>query len=289
MLSPGRTGRTTVYLEPGVHLIWCSIETPGGEDHADKGMVLAFQVTDQPGQADKPETDIEITLSNYAMATDRPIGAGTQTFDVQFADTGSKDVFVARLEEGQSVDDVVEWMDDLRAPSPFDFLGGTEQRPAIFQVTLEPGRYAFVSHQGSHAGLTEEIVIPENGEAPVISNEVVNPPVMVNVSGGNPVVTSRPGRTPVVFENQSDSPSRVFLDRLKPTFTEAEYYEFVKPAGLAARWVHSEPASIPFDYVAFVDLGPGERVQYNLDLQEGTYFLLRSGGSTGGRSRAQFV
>lgn len=236
--------------------------------------MLAFRVTDQLGQAAKPEADIEITLSNYAMATNRPIGAGTQTFDVQFADPGSKDVFVARLEEGQSVEDVVEWMDDLRAPSPFDFLGGTEQRPAIFQVTLEPGRYAFVSHQGSHAGLTEEIVIPENGEAPVISNEVVNPPVMVNVSGDNPVVTSRPGRTLVVFENQSDSPSRLIFDRLKPDVTQAQYYEFVQPAGLAARWADSEPASIPYDYVAFVDLGPGERIQYNLELREGTYFLL---------------
>lgn len=274
MLSPGRTGQTTVYLEPGVHLMWCTIRTPDGESHADKGMVLAFEVMDQAGQTEKPETDIQITLSNYAMGTDRPIPPGTQRFDVQFADPGSKDVFVARLEEGQTLEHVVEWMEDFRAPSPFVFLGGTEQRPGMFQVTLEPGRYALVSHQGMHAGLAEEIMIPADGAAPVIANEPVNPPVIVTVPNGDPVIKSRPGRTLVTFENRGNSANRFFLDRLKSNFTEAQFHEFVQPAGLGRRWSESDPEAIPSEIVTVVNLRPGERKQYNLELLEGTYFLL---------------
>lgn len=273
ILSPGRTAETAVFLEPGVYLMTCTIRTPGGDSHIKKGMVLPFRVTDQPGQMEKPETDIRITLSNYAMTTDKPLSAGSYTFDVQFADPGLKDVFVVRLEEGQEVEDVVEWMDDLRAPSPFDFLGGTEQQPAVFKITLEPGRYAFVSHQGAYAGLTEEILIPQNGEAPPISNEPENSPITVSMTGGEMVFTSNPGRTLVDFENKSDSSNWFFLVRLKSDFTEPQAYEFLKPAGLDPRWNESLPESIPLDYITNINLDPGESQQYNLELRKGTYFL----------------
>lgn len=269
ILSPGLTAHTAVYLEPGIHIMLCTIETPEGESHAANGMVLAFEVTEEAARSEKPETDIQITVSNYAYTTDQPISAGTHTFDVVFADPGLKDVFVTRLKEDQTPGDIVQWLHTIQAPSPFEFLGGTEQKPGVFMVTLEPGRYAFVSHQGMEAGLTEEIVIPEGGAAPIISNEPVNPPLVISVPGGKELGTVPPGRTLVTLENMGDSESFYYILRLKPEITEDDFREF---ALHPAPW-DSEPETWPDHVVAGITLNAGERVQLNLELRKGSYLV----------------
>lgn len=94
----------------------------------------------------------------------------------------------------------------------------------------------------------------------------------------------RPGRTLVGFETQSDS--RLYHLQLRAGFTEAEYYDFVQPAGLGGRLFDGEPESVPFYTVTAVGLNPGERMQGNFDLRESTYFLFPIVGEhmSGGRA-----
>ncbi|AVR44412.1 hypothetical protein C7S20_03585 [Christiangramia fulva] len=233
ILSPGRTGKTTVYLKPGLYILWCTIRTPEGTPHYKKGMLRSFRVTQELGGEKKPKADVNITVSRYAYSTDQPIGPGTHTFNVQFADDGIFDVFIAHLKEDQDMEDVFNWR--LRAPSPVEFLGGTEQQPGLFQVDLNPGRYVFYSTQGGLDGLAEEITIPEEGKAPAISGNPVNSPISWSLSDSDSVLTAPEGRTLVTFENNSSHRIDYLWFWLKPEFSEKQFLEYIQPGNLWSR------------------------------------------------------
>lgn len=273
ILSPGRTGETTVYLEPGMYVLECTVKTPEGEPHLDKGMYRSFRVTDQLGKEEKPDADIGITVSRYAYSTDLPIGPRTHTFDVQFAEDGVFDVFIVRLKANQDIEDVFDRR--LQAPSPFEHLGGTEQRPGLFKVSLEPGRYGFYSTQGGPAGLYEEFVIPKEGKAPALSSEPVNPPVTLSLSSNDSVFTVPAGRTLITFKNEGKNEIDYLLFRLKQGFTEAQFYNHIQPAALYSRNKSSEFESVPINLVKYgIRITPGGRREANYHLRKGTYFLV---------------
>lgn len=205
MLSPGLTGETTVYLEPGLYAFTCWVKTSDGELHLQKGMIRPFVITNDRTGADKPKSTVNITMADFAIKVDDPVGKGEQVFNVKFE--ASHNIHMARLEPDQNIEDFKEWMNHITAPSPFKFIGGAEPAPegmsSTFKATLEPGRYAFATFGRAIHGMVEEITIPENGVATVKGHGKVNEKIIIESDIENTTSPEKipAGRTPIVVRN----------------------------------------------------------------------------------------
>jgi hypothetical protein len=172
LVAPGRVGQATMRLAPGDYVMECYVKTAEGEFHVNLGMAIPITVTDEDSGAGEPDADLEITLTNYEMAIRGTPVAGEQTVAVHFQEHPEyglgNDVHVVRLEDDTDLDEVIAWMDwmnieGLRAPSPAEFVGGTQEMPigytAFFTVDLEPGRYAWIAESGAALGMVEEFAV----------------------------------------------------------------------------------------------------------------------------------
>jgi hypothetical protein len=166
LTSPGYTSQTTVRLTPGRYLIECYVKTAGvfhsyNPDPAAYGMVRELIVTDMVSDLAEPSATVRVTLSaarGIEVAGDPVVGQ--QTIAVYFEDQivhenfVGHDLHLARLTDSTDLDGLAKWMDwsqpnGLQTPAPVEFLGGADDMAAgnteYFTVTLEPGRYAWIS------------------------------------------------------------------------------------------------------------------------------------------------
>jgi uncharacterized cupredoxin-like copper-binding protein len=172
LTEPGETSQATVRLEPGTYVMECYVKTPEGEWHTELGMQRELTVTADSTGASPPETDAELTLSNYQITTSGDLTAGTRTVAVRVEENPEgfmmHDVNLFRLEGGVEVQEIVEWMDwmdleEFRAPAPGYSLGGVEHmlagRTGYLTVELEPGDYVWVSEVYAVRGMVKEFTI----------------------------------------------------------------------------------------------------------------------------------
>jgi hypothetical protein len=164
-LSPGHSSETTVYLEPGNYVLECYIKTPEGVFHWNLGMYADLHVTENVTDAQPPaDPTFTVTVTDSALIMDGEATPGENLVEVDFQEENpglfGKDVHVARLDEGTSVEEIVRWMDANRVeglvstaedPAPALFLGGVHDMPygssAFFTLNLEPGEYLLIAEQ----------------------------------------------------------------------------------------------------------------------------------------------
>lgn len=165
-VAPGRTAVTTMYMEPGLYGVLCGVIAPDGTSHWVKGMHTTFEVIDEPSGAPEPTADIRLTLGESGFEQDGRVTPGTHTVAVHFAHQPpgrTHDVHVARLEDGETLEEAIALMARPIEPFPMDFVGGAEQGPQgrtdYFTVTFEPGRYAWVCHLHASSGMAQEFVV----------------------------------------------------------------------------------------------------------------------------------
>jgi hypothetical protein len=165
-LSPGRTGRTTVYLEPGRYILECYVKSDGvfhttspGEGRL--GMSMDLTVTDAKSTAPEPKANVTLTVSNAGIEiADGALEPGSNTIRVDFVEQQQfpsfvgNDVHLMRVDGEDSIRLADAWLDwrtkdGLEDPSPVTFLGGINDMPAgshgYFTVDLPPGDYAFIA------------------------------------------------------------------------------------------------------------------------------------------------
>lgn len=172
LTEPGDTSQVTVQLEPGTYVMECYVKTPQGTWHTERGMFRELTVTEASAGASPPEADAELTLSNYQLEAPGDLPAGTHTLAVHVRDNPEgfmpHDVNLFRLEGDAGTEEIVAWMDwmdldQFRTPAPGHSLGGVEHMTAgntgYLTVTLEPGRYAWVSEGYGHRGMVEEFTV----------------------------------------------------------------------------------------------------------------------------------
>lgn len=170
LVAPGRTAQTTVLLEPGDYVMECYLVSAEGKFHNSLGMLRPLIVTEESTGREAPEADISITLSNYEMTVTGKATAGEHTVAVHATENAEglvgHDVHLARLAPDASIEDVIAWMswiDGMRSPAPAEFLGGTEHvgagRTSYMNVSLEPGRYAWISEGFASQGMVQEFVV----------------------------------------------------------------------------------------------------------------------------------
>jgi hypothetical protein len=170
--APGRTSQTTVYLEPGDYVMECYVrkKDEGDTFHGKHGMLRPLIVTDALAGETPPEADIEITLSNYEISIEGEPSAGDHTVRVRVEEDPEglilHNVHLARLDDGTAAEEVAQWLDwvdHMLPPAPAEFLGGAGQllagNESYFNVSLEPGRYAWVSETWGAQGMVQEFVV----------------------------------------------------------------------------------------------------------------------------------
>lgn len=173
IVSPGRTVRTAVDLEPGTYLMACGLRDSTGTSHLRLGMRRKLVVTEDSSGASPPEPDTEIWLADYELKMEGEMKPGRQTVAVHFGerpDEGERpflNLELMPLDEGASVEDVAQWFETVEAPAPVEFLGGVPAMPAgataYITTDLAPGRYAWVSDATRTHGMKKVITV---GPAP---------------------------------------------------------------------------------------------------------------------------
>jgi hypothetical protein len=166
MLSPGLTGETTVYLEPGHYVIECYVKSDGvfhstSPGEGQLGMVFGLVVTEAQNNAPEPRADVTLAVRNVGFEIiSGALRAGSNTIRVDFLEQQAlpsfvgNDVHVMKVDSEESIalaDGWLDWRtkDGLEDPGPVTFIGGLNDLPAgshgYFNVDLEPGDYAFIA------------------------------------------------------------------------------------------------------------------------------------------------
>jgi len=166
LLSAGRIGQTTVYLEPGHYFLECYIKSNGifhttSPGDGKVGMILDLTVTDEPNGAPEPVANAALAVRNSGFEiTGGTIRPGINTFRVDFLEQQAlpsfvgNDVHLMVVEDEHSIAKADAWLDwrtkdGLEDPAPVTFLGGLNDMPAgshgYFTVDLSPGDYAFIA------------------------------------------------------------------------------------------------------------------------------------------------
>jgi hypothetical protein len=165
-LSPGLTGQTTVYLEPGRYVIECYVKSDGvfhstSPGNGKLGMVMELTVTEADNAASEPVPDVTIALRNTGIELlSGELTEGINTLRVDFLEQQAlpsfvgNDLHLIRVDGPDTIPAVNAWMDwrskgGLEDPAPAQFLGGINDLPqgkhGYFTVDLEPGDYALVA------------------------------------------------------------------------------------------------------------------------------------------------
>ena len=176
LLSPGHTGETTLYLEPGTYVLECYVKT-NGRFHSSDGMITQVVVRDDAGTGREPRGTLHATVSSSGIELDGALRPGRHTIEVSFAEQMlhehflGTDVHLVRLDDGTDLAALGDWMNwivGLDTPAPAEFLGGTHEMPtgetAYVSALLTPGRYALIAEVPDPAakGMLVEFTVPEH-------------------------------------------------------------------------------------------------------------------------------
>jgi len=185
LLSPGMTGQTTVFLNPGHYIIECYVKSDGvfhstSPGDGKIGMMADLVVTDAENTTPEPGANATLAVTNTGYElTDGTLRPGWNTIRVEFQEQQAlpsfvgNDVHLMRVDTERSIELADGWMDwrtseGLQDPAPVTFLGGLNDLPAgaygYFTVNLEPGGYAFIAEMPNPGAAG--FVLPFSVEAP---------------------------------------------------------------------------------------------------------------------------
>jgi hypothetical protein len=111
-----------------------------------KGMIQPLTVTpSSTPPAPLPESDLTLTLVDYAFAFSEPPTAGAHVIRVEVAAEQAHEVAFFRLADGKTMDDVAAWAQTFQGESPMTPVGGVPGlragQVADVYVNFTPGQY----------------------------------------------------------------------------------------------------------------------------------------------------
>lgn len=86
LTAPGRTATTTVWLEPGVHVLECYVLTPEKEYHLLEGMAHRIEVVPPSNGAEPPPADHDLKVSNLHLRGVQDLSPGEHTLAFHFVE-----------------------------------------------------------------------------------------------------------------------------------------------------------------------------------------------------------
>ena len=148
---PGATVSTTSNLEPGTYAFLCFVASPDGVPHLAKGMVSQLAVTGTAADAPLPAGDAEVTLQDFAFVGLTTLTPGKHTVTVTNDGPQPHEATLVKLNEGVTVEQVVQAFASTEAPSgppPWTGAGGiagvAAGTTAAMDISVEAGEYAFI-------------------------------------------------------------------------------------------------------------------------------------------------
>jgi hypothetical protein len=167
IVSAGKTTNVTLKLLPGTYAMECYIKEQG-VFHTALGMIRPITVTKDSAEMNPPESNYDITLTNFQIDAKGEIKSGSNTIAVHFKEHPEaglgNDIQLIRMNDTTDIDDVIYWLDwmnvkGLESPAPVEFLGGTQEMPvgytSYFTVDLKPGDYAWISESTGAQGMVK--------------------------------------------------------------------------------------------------------------------------------------
>jgi hypothetical protein len=171
IINAGKTGQTTMKLEPGTYVMECYIKEKG-VFHTALGMIRPITVKEEASKMEPPKSSMDITLTNYKIETEGEVKPGVNTIAVHFKEHPEiglgNDVHLIRINDTTDIDKVIYWLDwmnieGLESPSPVEFLGGTQEMPvgytSYFTVDIEPGNYAWIAESSAAKGMVKKFTV----------------------------------------------------------------------------------------------------------------------------------
>jgi hypothetical protein len=132
----------------GEYAVVCFIPAPDGRPHADHGMVAGFTVANGDVELGQ-QPDVTLTITDDGLEGPSTLPAGRTRIAVANESSTSREIGLARLAEGQDLDDMVDFFEETGdelpdvASSPFAMFGFAYDavQDRILTVDLEPGRW----------------------------------------------------------------------------------------------------------------------------------------------------
>lgn len=123
--TPGQPARVTLHLEAGEYAVLCFVDTPDKVPHVMKGMMQPLTVTpSSTPAAPLPESDLSLTLVDYAFSFSEPPTRGTHVIRVENTATQAHEIVLVRLLPEKTMDDLMAWAATYEGPEPFVPIGG---------------------------------------------------------------------------------------------------------------------------------------------------------------------
>lgn len=175
-IHPGGTASAVLNLPAGEYVILCFIPSPAdGVAHHAKGMVKSLIVNPAKGAvAAEPKADLTIHLKDFVYEMPNTLPTGPQTIQVINDGPEPHELNLLRLEEGKTLNDVIQFLNGAGGPPPFAPVGGMNGLDAglkgYAEVNLAPGNYVAIcnipspQHQGHphfSLGMIREFTVGE--------------------------------------------------------------------------------------------------------------------------------
>jgi hypothetical protein len=118
-MPKGGQDEDVVDLSPGNYAVICVIPDADGKPHMMKGMVKALTVTPSAETRAMPDSDLTLTLSNYAFVFSTSPTAGQHAVRIVNRGTQPHEAVMFRLEAGKTGDDIAKWVETgMQGPPP---------------------------------------------------------------------------------------------------------------------------------------------------------------------------
>ncbi|MGY5851384.1 hypothetical protein [Salegentibacter sp. F14] len=138
----GETSEATMKLYAGNYAIICGVPVPKGMPHFMRGMTKALTVVEKNNKAPAPQEDIVLVMDDYSFNMDPAITAGTKTIKVENAAEQDHEFILARLEEGKSGGDMLNWLGQVIQTEK----GVLPQVPGVFLNGVSPLEKGLVNY-----------------------------------------------------------------------------------------------------------------------------------------------
>ena len=147
-VDPGAESIAYADLKPGHYAVFCQMpDGDTGHSHLDLGMIRSFTVTGSGPTESAPEVSGSLDATDFSFKLDKPLAAGSQTFQVRNSGRQQHEAQLARLPTGVSVNQYIA-LNDATSITAGASYGGLAPIPAgtngYFNAYFTPGSYAFI-------------------------------------------------------------------------------------------------------------------------------------------------
>ena len=146
-VHPGGKASAVINLPGGEYIILCFVPSPSDSAaHHTKGMIQHLSVQTTGGDAaPEPTANLTVRLADFAFDMPETLSSGALTIQVINDGPEAHEFNILRLEEGKSVEDVMNFLGGAGGPPPFTPVGGMNGldvgATGYAELNLEPGKY----------------------------------------------------------------------------------------------------------------------------------------------------